>query len=132
MSHSYTQPGQLNHCYITHTVAHSNHFLTLHIQHLQQSTQRIGFVDGAGNYFQKIWLRTEYVQRSVQSSLPVIFQTNQCFFVIAHQHTLTRSKINGSRKFFFFNYLQVIQPGFILDMFIFRRIRYDRIIMISE
>ena len=46
-------------------------------------------------------------------------QTKQCFFVIAHQHTLTRSKINGSRKFFFFDYLQVIQPGFILDMFIF-------------
>ena len=26
----------------------------------------------------------------------------------------------------------LLQPGFILDMFIFRRIRYDRIIMISE
>ena len=83
-------------------------------------------VDGA------VIVGTENIQCSVQSSFPMIFQTDQRFFIIADQHTLTGCKINSGRKFRFLDYPQIIQPGFILNMFIFRRVRNNRIIMISE
>ena len=132
VSHSYAESGQLDHCHITYSVADSNHFFPLHVQFFQQSSQRVGLIYGTRNDFQKIWLGTENIQCSVQSSFPMIFQTDQRFFIIADQHTLTGCKINSGRKFRFLDYPQIIQPGFILNMFIFRRVRNNRIIMISE
>lgn len=74
MSHSYAESGQLDHCHITYSVADSNHFFPLHVQFFQQSSQRVGLIYGTRNDFQKIWLGTENIQCSVQSSFPMIFQ----------------------------------------------------------
>jgi len=48
----------------------------------------------------------------------MFFQSDKRLFVITDQHTFGRSKINGNRKFGFFNQLHPIEECFLKNVFI--------------
>ena len=62
----------------------------------------------------------------------MLFQPDQSFLLIAHQHTFAWCKIYGSGEFFFSDYSQVIQLGFTLYVFIVRTVCYDVVIMVGK